>query len=521
MKVGKPMKKISSLHKNKYNFDLYQSENYLNQPLISVITPVYNNEKTIKHTIESVLNQSIMPQIEYIIVDDGSKDQTRSILKTFVKEHPNIKLAFLAKNSGTPAYPRNLGIELSTAPYLTFLDADDWFEKTGLEKLYSVLNETDDDYVVGKTIRVTSNKSAIVAEHESWKERRSIPPTSIPHIFHHLGPRARLMKASIVKDNQIKFPEMKYAEDKQFFMELLTNCKKISTTKAIIYYLNRLDENNESLTKQTNVLNKMHCNRKVIHYFKKKEMDAELKKMIFNRLYEFDCFNGFMNRYHTLGNENTQTFKGKIDEFLKRKAYIATMKKILRTTSSFDYEISDHFHHPYNVVCYQLFQQKRYKDIETLFKWMNQEKNKKHIVKKGTAYWATPLSQPYNYIKVPMYAELVNCEYTNGFFRFDIGIAGDYPEDMEQILFRDRNNMHRQYFFQIEPYEGALKRIMIPEAFFASFRKSVYTIYLSYRDYHKVQLHIPNPKLRLKKRQTDKHHFYKTIHNHLALKVLG
>jgi len=521
MKAGNKMKIISSLRKNNKNrYELIQSENYLSKPLISVITPVFNNEKTIKHTIESVLQQSIMPQIEYIIVDDGSQDQTRAILKKFVSEHPNIKLALLAKNTGTPGYPRNLGIELSSAPYLTFLDSDDWFEKTGLEKLYSVLNETDDDYIVGKTIKVTSKKNAIVGEHESWKERRSIHPTSIPHIFNHLGPRARLIKASIIKKNQIRFPEMKYGEDKQFFMEVLTNCQKISTTESIIYYLNRLDENNESLTKQTNALNKMHCNRKVIHYFKKKEMDDELKRMIFNRLYEFDCFNGFMNRYHTLRSENNQTSKEKIADFLKRKAYISAMKKMIRTTSSLNYEISDHFFHPYNKVCYQLFLQKRYKDIETLFRWINQEKIKKHLLKDGTAYWVTPISPPYNFIKVPMYAELVNCEYTNGFFRFDINIAGDYPKDIEHILFRDRNDIHKQFFFPIERYDGTLRRIMIPEAFFAPFGKSVYTIYLSYRDYHKMQFHIPNPKLRLKKQQTDTHHFYKTIHNHLALKVL-
>ncbi|MBS7693709.1 glycosyltransferase, partial [Vibrio cholerae] len=81
--------------KHKYRYELFQSANYLKQPIISVITPVFNNEKTIQKTIESVLQQSIMPQIEYIIVDDGSKDQTRSILKKFVNEHPNIKLALL------------------------------------------------------------------------------------------------------------------------------------------------------------------------------------------------------------------------------------------------------------------------------------------------------------------------------------------------------------------------------------------------------------------------------------------
>ena len=506
--------------KNIDSYETFQSKKYINEPLVSVITPVFNSEKTIIQTFKSVIQQSIMPKIEYIIIDDGSKDQSRAILKQLVEEHPNVKLILLKKNTGTPAYPRNLGIELANAPYLTFLDADDWLEKTGLEKLYSILKETEDDYVVGRTIKVTTKKMVIAAEHESCKERRSVSPTSIPHIFHHLGPRARMIKSSIIKDHYIRFPEMKYAEDKQFFMEVLTKCKKISTTESIIYYLNRLDENNESLTKQTNALKKMRCNEKVIHYFQQKELDEEMKKMVLNRLYEFDCFQGFMNRYHRFRSNHYSTVQKKMNDLLKRMAYRSSLKKVLKTTSLLDYNIANHFYHPHNRICYELFRQKRYHDLEVFMKWYSEEKSKKHVVKKDTAYFISPLADPYKYVKIPMFAELVNCDYYNGLFRIDIRVTGDDPGTVEKVIFHDRNNLFNQLQYSIIDYEIPLQRINIPETFFSPFSKSVYNIYLVYKEYQKIPLQIANPKLQLKKRQTEKHHFYKTIHDHLALKVL-
>jgi len=502
------------------SYTVLQSKKYINHPLVSVITPVFNNEKTIEKTLKSVMEQSLMPRMEYIVIDDGSKDNSRAILKKFVDEFPNIKVVFLNKNTGTPAYPRNMGIKLSTAPYLTFLDADDWLEKSGLEKLYTILKETNDDYVVGRTIKITSKKKVIVGEHESCKERRSIPPKSIPHIFNHLGPRARMIKSSIIKDHNIQFPEMKFAEDKQFFMEVLTKCNNISTTEETIYYLNRLDENNDSLTKQTNTLAKMNCNKQVINYFKQKELDEEIKKMVFNRLYEFDCFHGLVNRYYKLLPKYPTSMKEKIHGHLKRKAYIVAVKKALKTTSSLDYQITDYFHLPHNRIYYDLFKQKRYKELEAFAKWYNEEKIKKVVVKKDTVYWHSPLAEPYNLVKVPLFAELVNCDYEGGFFRIDIRVKGDHHSTVEKVLFRDRKNTINQVAFSILDYPLPLQRIHIPESFFSPLSKSIYNIYLVYNEYNKVPLQIINPKLRLKKQQTDNHHFYKTKHEQLALKII-
>lgn len=94
--------------------------------LVSIITPTYNSAKYISETILSVQNQTHL-NWEMIIIDDGSTDETISIVEEFQKSETRIHLIKQNKNVG-PAITRNKGIEFAKGKYLTFLDADDiWF----------------------------------------------------------------------------------------------------------------------------------------------------------------------------------------------------------------------------------------------------------------------------------------------------------------------------------------------------------------------------------------------------------
>lgn len=94
--------------------------------LVSIITPTFNSAKYIAETIQSVQNQTYQ-QWEMIIVDDGSSDETLSIIQQIQKTEARIQLVIQPKNVG-PAVTRNNGISLAQGKYLTFLDADDiWF----------------------------------------------------------------------------------------------------------------------------------------------------------------------------------------------------------------------------------------------------------------------------------------------------------------------------------------------------------------------------------------------------------
>ncbi len=101
-------------------------------PKASIIIPTYNRAKFIKETIQSVLDQTIR-DLEVIIVDDGSTDETNSIVENLSKNDNRIKY-FYRKNCGRPSIPRNLGFKNSTGEYLAFLDSDDIWLPQKLEK---------------------------------------------------------------------------------------------------------------------------------------------------------------------------------------------------------------------------------------------------------------------------------------------------------------------------------------------------------------------------------------------------
>jgi len=104
-----------------------------NAPLVSIITPVYNGEKYIEETINSVLLQTY-ENWELIVINNASTDSSLNIIEEFVKLDRRIKVINLKNNSGGPAVPRNKGIKNSSGKYLAFLDADDIWKKTKLEK---------------------------------------------------------------------------------------------------------------------------------------------------------------------------------------------------------------------------------------------------------------------------------------------------------------------------------------------------------------------------------------------------
>lgn len=111
-------------------------------PKVSVIIPVYNGQQYIGKTIDSVINQSFKDW-EIIVVNDGSTDRSSEILQDYILKLGNKIRVYDTSNKGV-SNARNLGIKLSESDYISFLDQDDCFEKTKLEKQYSFLSKNSD-----------------------------------------------------------------------------------------------------------------------------------------------------------------------------------------------------------------------------------------------------------------------------------------------------------------------------------------------------------------------------------------
>lgn len=115
-------------------------------PLVTVITPCFNAEKTIRQTIESVINQSF-EKWEMIIVDDCSTDNAASIIKKFVESDSRIKYYKTNCPSGSPSLPRNIALNKARGKYIAFLDADDIWLPNKLKVQINFIEDHNYDFI--------------------------------------------------------------------------------------------------------------------------------------------------------------------------------------------------------------------------------------------------------------------------------------------------------------------------------------------------------------------------------------
>ena len=211
---------------------------------VSLLISTYNKSKFIKSTLNSLLKQTFdKNKFELIVVDDCSTDDTLEIVNKIIPNFSNYKLIQLNVNSGTPAKPRNLSIDLSKGDFLMFVDGDDWLPEDAVEKLYNMLKLNKTDYSTGLTKYMHSNKISRAGVALSKIEQNKLDINNVRKSFYHLAPAGKMIKAEIIKNNNIRFPAMIFGEDLQFFAEVLFHVDKISTTQDVVYIANRYKDN--------------------------------------------------------------------------------------------------------------------------------------------------------------------------------------------------------------------------------------------------------------------------------------
>lgn len=211
---------------------------------ISVIIPVYNAEKVVKKCLNSIINQ-YYKNIEIIIVNDGSNDNTLSIIKSLKDK----RIKVINKQNGGVSSARNVGINNSTGKYIVFVDADDYLPKNAISTLYDKLNK-DIDFVIGNYYipqysRKGTTKQQIISKSE--RIQCKIFNKNYPDNVDDMGnPRTvwgKLYKLDIIKNNGILFDEkVKLFEDGIFNLEYCKYIKKASLISDIVYYYN-IEEN--------------------------------------------------------------------------------------------------------------------------------------------------------------------------------------------------------------------------------------------------------------------------------------
>lgn len=130
-------------------------------PKISIIVPVYNTAKYIERCLDSILNQTQKDEIEIIIINDGSSDNSDEVINKYIHKHEQIvKINYYSKENTGIAETRNFGIEKAQGKYILFVDSDDYIDIHLIEKLNVYLKQ-DIDLIKFKLQRVNQNDEII------------------------------------------------------------------------------------------------------------------------------------------------------------------------------------------------------------------------------------------------------------------------------------------------------------------------------------------------------------------------
>ena len=226
----------------------YMKEN----PLVSVIIPVYNVESYLKECLDSVVNQSYK-NLEIILVDDGSNDGSGAICDDYASGDERIKV--IHKKNGGVSEARNLGIKESRGEYITFVDADDFIDSKAMENLVTNSKKYKTDITIGDRIIRHTNGYTInhSAENIPRLKSFSINNTNEKMMFellaHINSVWGKLYKKDFIIKNNIIFPtDIKIGEDFEFLAKAYLNAKNMVYIKDVVYYYRQDFSNDYSAT---------------------------------------------------------------------------------------------------------------------------------------------------------------------------------------------------------------------------------------------------------------------------------
>lgn len=204
-----------------------------NQPFFSVVIPLYNKEKYIKRTLESVLSQTFT-NFEIIIVDDGSKDNSYEIVES-IKDS---RIRFICQENGGPSKARNRGIKEAKGEFIAFLDADDEWLPEKLENQYEFHSKNPDVVWSCTAFEARGGKRE---EHISYS-KNGVINDALDAIMNGMTIQTStvVIKKSVFKNKRLLFNEaFKRSEDREVWFKLACLCPSIGylKTEFLIYYV--------------------------------------------------------------------------------------------------------------------------------------------------------------------------------------------------------------------------------------------------------------------------------------------
>ena len=266
---------------------------------ISIIIPVYNVESYLEECLESILKQDLK-NLEVILINDNSTDNSLRICQKYVEQYKFV-LINNKQNLG-PAISRNIGIKKATGDYIIFVDSDDYLEQCSIQKLYSIVKNTDADIAMARLDSFNSKGNYGYYSDKYITNFKQGNIYNLKQIINCISICSKIYKKDLIKD--IKFLENTLHEDNSFTILTYFKANKIVTLPEYLYKRRIRETKTDSIMQNLNystfsdliknynyILNNLEysknnkflykymirqlCNNYIKHVHKKNKLDAQ------------------------------------------------------------------------------------------------------------------------------------------------------------------------------------------------------------------------------------------------------
>ena len=276
----------------------------MNIPKISVIIPIFNVEEYLEDTLNCLLNQTIIEDMEILMIDDGSTDNSRYIIEKYALDYDNFH-AFHQENQG-PSKSRNLGISLAKGEYIQFLDSDDYISPDGYESLYELAKRNDSDIASSVMVRlkrynVKDSYFFIKGYKNIDKTMDSVNLNDYPELIWDTFSTNKLFKKEFILKNDLKFSHTGYYEDVPFGLESLMLTDKISILKDVFYFWRIRENSNLSITQQYSNVDNFKDRIKMIGFcndiIERENVNENIKNELYFKWLDYDL-NIYLKKFY-------------------------------------------------------------------------------------------------------------------------------------------------------------------------------------------------------------------------------
>lgn len=243
---------------------------------VSIIVPVYNVEKYLDKCLDSLVNQTLK-DIEIIIVNDGTKDNSQQIIDVYHKRYPK-KIKSYIKDNGGLSSARNYGIKKASGEYIAFVDSDDYVDTQMYELMYNKAKENEFDIVCCDFNEIRKGKPVPCSCHI---EKDILNKDEVKNSMVNFYPSAwnKIYNNTLLRKTQIQFKENIWFEDVEFIYRLLPYVSTIGTIHKYLYqYLIR--DGSITTTSDMRIYHYIDNWNGLLSFYKKNDLYDEYKEIL-------------------------------------------------------------------------------------------------------------------------------------------------------------------------------------------------------------------------------------------------